>query len=100
MKPFEVKVSSKYGAPMGRPSDHYIEGKLHLQRVPMYDGCYDKGGAYWGASDFRNGIGYLYCAWNDDYVYYLRANSRDDAKNQIQKEFEGGFNYGDISFYR
>ena len=64
-----TKVDCKYGAPMGRcdkaPQDYMILGskngrKKILNRytskqlpifdckVPMPDGCYDKGGAYWG----------------------------------------------------
>jgi hypothetical protein len=61
------KVSCKYGAPIGRsnvkPQNYVIvdTGRLFLVnpntkeskrlfdcRVPMPDGCYDKGGAYWG----------------------------------------------------
>jgi hypothetical protein len=44
------KVDCKYGSPMGRSN----EGKKPSNKkifdcaVPMPDGCYDKGGAYWG----------------------------------------------------
>ena len=54
-------VNSRYGAPMGRANIDKREtfevngqtyaqynGKLFDCRVPMPDGCYDKGGAYWG----------------------------------------------------
>lgn len=58
--PFEAFVSvyqanptpeahSKYGAPMGRPSntlDH--DGEWLAQPVPLDEGGYDLGGAYWG----------------------------------------------------
>jgi hypothetical protein len=77
MKPFEVNVSSKYGAPMGRRETANLEGKVHLQRVPLYDGCYDKGGAYWG------GPSNLWCAWNDKGTQYLRAGSRVEAKTML-----------------
>jgi len=43
------KVSAKFGAPMGRPSrplDH--DGKWKAKTVPLDEGGYDKGGAYWG----------------------------------------------------
>lgn len=62
-----TKVSSQYGAPMGRsnvlPQKYSIvdigtkyivnpdtkESKRIFDcAVPMSDGCYDKGGAYWG----------------------------------------------------
>ena len=44
-------VNCQYGAPMGRankgakPSDNT---KIYDKRVPMIDGAYDLGGAYWG----------------------------------------------------
>lgn len=76
MKPFEVNVSSKYGAPMGRRSYPGLGGKVHLQRVPFVDGDYDPGGAYWGAGSLP-----LWCAWNDEEgAIYLRAPSREAAK--------------------
>lgn len=85
-KPFEQDVSSKYGAPMGRRSDN-LSGKTHLQRVPMFDGDYDKGGAYWGGG---RGVAPLWCAWNDNGATYLRAYSRNEAKAMLP----------DCTFYR
>jgi len=57
-------VDCEYGAPMGRPNvgtkPHTItsgpnckilkknQPKIYDRAVPMLDGCYDKGGAYWG----------------------------------------------------
>lgn len=69
MKPWNIRrvitpVSTKYGAPMGRMNvgkqpatitsgnngrickSHQI--KIYDKRVPMEDGAYDIGGAYWG----------------------------------------------------
>jgi len=79
-KPFEVQVDCKYGAPMGRSNYDPIPAgtKVYLQRVPLVDGAYDKGGAYWG------GPSNLYCAWYDnDHVIFVRANSRNAAKEQL-----------------
>lgn len=76
MKPFEINVSSKYGAPMGRPGGETLTGKVHLCRVPLVDGGYDQGGAYWGTPDN------LFCLYNDDCTRYLRASNRNDAKSQ------------------
>lgn len=58
------QVNCKYGAPMGRANvgnrPHTITSspncrivkknqvKIYDRRVPMVDGAYDKGGAYWG----------------------------------------------------
>lgn len=86
VKPFEVKVSGKYGAPMGRRSDINNlaqTGKpVHLQRVPFVDGDYDPGGAYWGGGTP------LYCAWDDEGVAYIRAKDREDAKRQLREYHE------------
>lgn len=82
-------VSCKYGAPMGRRSSGSVNedysGKLYLQRIPLvYDGCYDKGGAYWGGPNDLYG----YASEDNDTVYgYLRANSRQEAKEKILKDF-------------
>lgn len=86
-KPFEENVSSAYGAPMGRRSK-FITGKVHLQKVPLYDGCYDKGGAYWGSPND------LWCAWNNEGATYTRANSRNEAKARFNAELSG------LIFYR
>jgi hypothetical protein len=47
-----TKVDCKYGAPMGRRSEGEpplpFEKKIFDCAVPMSDGAYDRGGAYWG----------------------------------------------------
>lgn len=77
--PDQRDVSSRYGAPMGRPSCDAgeLQGPARLTRVPLNAGGYDRGGAYWG-----NGIGDapLWCAWNDDAECYLRALDREVAR--------------------
>lgn len=77
--PYQKNVPCKYGAPMGRRSDLPLDTaeKLHLRHVPFVDDCYDQGGAYWGMPDN------LYCAWSEDQVHYLRADSREDAKKSF-----------------
>lgn len=84
--PYEVNVSSKYGAPMGRCSNKVqelatVNGKVHLQKVPFVDGCYDPGGAYWGGGTP------LFCAWGESedetVVVYLRAKDRETAKTLL-----------------
>ena len=82
-KPFELDVSSCYGAPMGRYEDKLedFEGKAHLQRVPFVDGDYDKGGAYWGGG---RDTPPLFCAWDDEgHARYVRAVNREAAKAQF-----------------
>ncbi len=104
-------VSSKYGAPMGRATEgvsgfetELFVGKLRIQRMRMTCGDYDAGGAYWGGS-------YRYdepCMWIVDGVWdfdtcslvpvprdyqgepirlYIRALSRDAAKQQVRATF-------------
>ncbi len=83
MKPFEVNVSSKYGAPMGRRSAPLADlagQKVRLQRVRFVSGDYDQGGAYWGGAPEA---GPLYCAWNENGAAYRRARSRDEAKQKF-----------------
>lgn len=78
--PFESNVSSQYGAPMGRRSDKPSDlngRKVKLQRVRFVDGDYDAGGAYWGGGTP------LFCAWDDEFTVYLRANSREEAKRNL-----------------
>jgi len=89
--PFQVNVSSMYGAPMGRAADSISElsGKVHLRHVPFYDGDYDQGGAYWGGGEP------LFCAWdNEGHEVYLRAASRESAKAQLLNKNPA------ITFYR
>ncbi len=50
------KVGGRYGAPMGRGSDHpgdaaCAQGKGTLYEVEIDDGGYDNGGAYWGLGE-------------------------------------------------
>lgn len=44
------KVDTRRGAPMGRHNvgTRPTDKRVFDCRVPMPDGCYDKGGAYWG----------------------------------------------------
>jgi hypothetical protein len=71
-------VSSKYGAPMGRRADGYIETQdprfVRLFRVRLDSGGYDDGGAYWGIGEP------LYCAIDDDgNRQFTRATHREKA---------------------
>lgn len=47
------QLNCSRGAPMGRRNRCEMlpdeVGKVYLQQVPFVDGCYDRGGAYWGA---------------------------------------------------
>ena len=87
--PFEVNVSSKYGAPMGRPSDpleSFQGARVQLRAVTMVDGDYDAGGAYWGGGRGTPGV---WCAWGKDangesITAYVRAKTRKAAKVQFK----------------
>lgn len=90
------------GSPMGRrdikdiPDDW--DGKFFLQYVPFVDGCYDRGGAYWGspANLFRAyAIAYFEETQEEcETEIFVRANSREAAKALI---LEG---YPNAKFYR
>lgn len=93
------KVSSRYGAPMGRHSDplHSFAGlKVSLRRVPLDGGGYDEGGAYWGRLTWRDTPRcQLYRAYAEFHEggaveSFFRVSSRDDARQQIIAACEGG----------
>lgn len=81
-------VNSRYGAPMGRhtgPDWLDVEsGKIHLQRVRLDSSGYDSGGAYWG-----HGTPLWYIMDQDGNSQFLRAASREAAKDIIRDKFEG-----------
>lgn len=71
-------VPSRYGAPMGRRADGYIETNIarfvRLYRVRINSGGYDDGGAYWGLGEA------LFCAEDDDgNRQFQRASTRTKA---------------------
>jgi hypothetical protein len=85
------KACNQYGASMGRSS--VTEGKperLHLQKVDIDSGGYDRGGAYWG-------IGHpIWCAFspnNTENEYrievFVRAPDREAAKGKVRTRLNG-----------
>lgn len=72
------KVSCKYGAPMGRPSDSSLSGKVRLSRVRLDNGGYDSGGAYWGL-----GEPLWWAEDHDGNERFFRAPTREAAKAQL-----------------
>ena len=74
MSQFE-QVNSRYGAPMGRRANEYLETRIErhvrLFRVRIDSQGYDDGGAYWGIGEP------LFCAIDDDgNRQFVRAASR------------------------
>lgn len=90
MPNFTPDVNCKYGAPMGRSAtwsnDTGYTGKMYLQRIPLNNGGYDRGGAYWG-------IGmplYAYTSASDtceEITGYIRAYDRNDAKVIVRGKY-------------
>lgn len=79
--PSHTKVYCKYGAPMGRGYSQLTARKVHLARVNLDSGGYDRGGAYWGHGEP------IFVAWDDDGgELYVRAQSREAAKVKIAAE--------------
>src|SRR5688572_29913589 len=79
--PSHVKVSCKYGAPMGRSGSLLGSGVVRLQRVPLDSGGYDRGGAYWGSGEP------LWVAFDDEGgEKYLRAPSRKAAQVKLRAD--------------
>ncbi len=70
------------GSQMGRrnclPEDPAQPQKLRMERLRFVDGCYDQGGAYWGAPEN------LWCAYNGEAEVYVRAGSRAEAKAKVR----------------
>ena len=100
-------VSSRYGAPMGRPDrptwfdlqspdgaeyalDSDFAHKFYLVRVPLDGGGYDAGGAYWG----HGAPLYRAVSENETVTRYIRATggrygaaARETVKATIRAEF-------------
>lgn len=93
MQTFINPVSCKYGAPLGRyTGPDYLDtaaGKIYLRRVPLDNGGYDKGGAYWG-----HGAPLWEALDQDGNGRIFRASSRDKAKASVLADFP------DATFYR
>jgi len=84
-------VSSRYGAPFGRrdtlPEDPAAPVRLCLRRLPMVDGCYDRGWAYWGAwSAARGG---MWISWADGVRVFVRAKDRTQAAALVREKVPG-----------
>jgi hypothetical protein len=87
-----AEVNIKYGAPMGRHYFHRVgltDPQFQLERVPLTDGGYDCGGAYWGTPDDL---------WLADFTtpitgttiarYFIRASSRDEAMEVVKRDYK------------
>lgn len=77
-------VSTQFGAPMGRQEGRSAQptAPVEVLRMPLDDGGYDSGGAYWGLPNnlFRVEDG-------DEFCTYLRAQSKADAIEQFKKAY-------------
>lgn len=82
-------VSSKYGAPMGRPN-HIADSSapviFEVQRLRWIDGDYDQGGAYWGQSVKGVNIFWAYSEESEDELF-IRAKDLTEAKSEILETF-------------
>ena len=103
---FSQKVCSNRCAPMGRPNlkptdkEFYRSVKFRCNQVPLFDGAYDSGGAYWGCGET------LYCTEAFEHIdgttnnffaqFFCRAKNRGDAKRQATEFYSDC----DIVFYK
>lgn len=75
------------GSMMGRrailPDDPSAPIRLKMERLRFVDGCYDQGGAYWGAPEN------VWCAYADEVMVTTRADSRDQAKENVKASIPG-----------
>jgi hypothetical protein len=82
MNDYQTKGYTKYGAQMGRRSDleNDTMATLTVRQVPLNEGGYDPGGAYWG------GPNDLFCVSDDEgHVSYLRAYSPSVARAKFPR---------------
>lgn len=86
-----TKVDCSRGSPMGRRETHrtgLTDPLFELERIPLIDGGYDCGGAYWGTG------GNLWCAdfttpltGTEIVRAYYRANDREQAMRFVRKDY-------------
>lgn len=83
--PTITDVDCKFGAPHGRSA--WLgepQGAVRLFKVPLDNGGYDIGGAYWGTPDD------LFCATDgQEFRVFRRAGSLEEAKRLILGEYPG-----------
>jgi hypothetical protein len=76
---------SRRGAQMGRqdvmPKDLTIPIKLQMERLKWVDHDYSQFGCYWGGGEGD----YIYCAWNAPVYIFVRAKTRQEAKEQVRE---------------
>ena len=86
----ETDVSSRYGAPMGRPTrDGGFQvlpnaRPFSLRVVRLDSGGYDQGGAYWGARPRGTQL-YYFEGPVSDINGYVDGKSREDAKSKVRE---------------
>lgn len=80
MLDYQTKGGNQYGAFMGRGSDldSNTSDTLEIREVPIDQGGYDPGGAYWGTGTP------LFCIWDaNGHTRYLRASDASKAKAEF-----------------
>ena len=83
-----TELSCKYGSPMGRSSygTDLEDIKVELERVPLVDGCYDVGGAYWGSPDDLWAYQHTDADGETQMFGTLRAADREAAIAELTEE--------------
>lgn len=78
-------VSSPRGAPHGRPDtmENPEAVGCRCYRLRFEDGCYDRGGAYWGAPENV----YRIVDSEGDVELYVRAANRAAAKKKVNDRY-------------
>jgi hypothetical protein len=82
-------VSSRRGAPMGRPTiGDVVPLKVRCQKVPMVDGDYDPGGAYWGGASTPRDRLHVVFKLEDGKVVFCHVVRAETSKGAIEKARE------------
>jgi len=85
------KAYSIYGASMGRRAYHgntETTARFSVTYVPLDNGGYDNGGAYWGTGE-RLWRAFAECADSEcgQIEFFMRARSRQDVIAEVRKQY-------------
>ena len=79
---------TNYGAQLGRKCSSTLEPNLiyTVALIPLFDGDYDQGGAYWGVG--QNLYGIVAIVDGDEFIEYRRGDSFNDIQAYLVEHWE------------
>lgn len=94
---FTPPVSCAFGAPMGRPGVRTIDEAAYradptliATEIPLDEGGYDSGGAYWGLGGCEEAPTFIYAVHNasESFHFFVRATDGAAAEAIAQRIIE------------